>query len=140
MRKFALCLPIIALSACSALEQPFLKSANGSASGHYNQGCVPVSCATGYGYSAAGAPHQSYYQQGGFQHDFHQHNGHHQGGYNLNGGAGYWPDTGLVPAYESASPVHVNPTRLRIWSAPAIARHVRTKVWSCLRHARRRYV
>ena len=118
MRKFALCLPILALSACSALEQPFLQSANGSASGHYNQGCAPVSCVSGQGYSVTSAPHQGLHHQGGYQqsgyHDSAHHHSGHYDGHNVNGGdAAFWPDMNLVPSYEGGGPVHINPTGFR---------------------------
>jgi len=96
MRKFALCLPILALSACSAFEQPFVQSGNHNASGHYSTGCAPVSCAPGQSYSVAGTSHQNAYHAGG---DFH-------GGAN----ARHWPDMNRIPAYESGGSVHINPT------------------------------
>ena len=89
MRKFAICLPILALSACSALEQPYLPSGDSGDYGHYAQGCAVVSCAPGQSYSVANT-----------------FDAHHVG----SGAEGdYWPDTGFIPSYENGGAAHVNP-------------------------------
>lgn len=95
MRNYFLALPIIALSACSALEQPFVNHTSGTTYGQYDQGCSAGICAPGQSYSVAGQNHSA---QG------------HQG-VNPN----HWPDQKLVSGYESGGafgqgPVHVNPT------------------------------
>jgi len=94
MRNYFLALPILSLSACSALEQPYVGHTSDSNFGQYDQGCSAGACAPGQSYSVAGHPHHA--------HD------------SAIGSVSHWPDKNLVPAYEHGGaygqgPVHVNP-------------------------------
>ncbi len=90
MRHYILALPILALSACSAIEQPYLASQTGSSYGVYDSGCSAGTCAPGQSYAVAGQNHNAF------------------GNANPN----HWPDQNLVAGYEHGGkgPVHVNPT------------------------------
>lgn len=88
MRNFVLALPILALSACSVIDQPYLPSASGASGGsygQYDQACPSGACAPGQSYSVA---NQGY----------------------TGANPSHWPDQALVPNYESGGAVHVNPT------------------------------
>lgn len=85
MRNFIIALPILALTACSAFEQPYVTHSTGTDYGQYNQGCSAGTCAPGQSYSVAQHGHQAEKSN-------------------------HWPDQKLVAGYESGGPVHVNPT------------------------------
>jgi len=91
-RNFILTLPILALSACSVIEQPFLENGlvSDSAYGQYDQGCSAGTCAPGQSYSVAG-PQNSHANPNQWS----QNGGHGQAGYNQG-------------AY-GQGPTHVNP-------------------------------
>lgn len=88
MRHYILALPILALSACSILEQPNIPNNTGANSGQYSQGCSTGACAPGQSYSVAGQ-HQS----------AQTHQGANQGAWSGQNGGAY-----------GQGPVHVNPT------------------------------
>ena len=76
MRNIILTLPILALSACSVIDQPHVEYKTVADSGQYSQGCASGACAPGQGYSVANSSYD---------------------GVNSN----HWPDNALVPNYES---------------------------------------
>ena len=88
MRHYILALPILALSACSVIEQPYISNNSGINSGQYSQGCSIGACAPGQSYSVAG--HHQSVQAG---------HGANQGHWSGQNGGAYGP-----------GPVHVNPT------------------------------